>query len=94
MLLLLAGLVVVEQPPMIVSMFEHVNNDQDGPDDKGYDPDDPKRTIGMLAGVLGVTILGGLANVAISATGHQIGNGLLIFYGGFARFSLNLILYT
>ncbi len=51
---------------------------------------DNRITIGMLAGVLGVAILGGLANVAVSATSQSIGNGLLIFYGGFARFALNV----
>ena len=48
-------------------------------------------TIGLLAGVLGVAIFGGLACVAIYATGPNVNNGLLIFYSGFAAFLIGVL---
>ena len=42
-------------------------------------------TVGMLAGIVGVTLIGGLSNVSIAVTGPFVYNGILIFYGGFAR---------
>ena len=39
----------------------------------------------MLAGIVGVTLIGGLSNVSIAVTGTFVQNGILIFYGGFAR---------
>lgn len=37
----------------------------------------------MLSGIVGVAIIGGLANTAIAATGSTVNNGILIFYSGF-----------
>ena len=45
-------------------------------------------TVGMLAGIVGVTLIGGLSNVSIAVTGTFVQNGILIFYGGFARYFL------
>ena len=43
-------------------------------------------TIGLIAAILGVAILGSLACVAVFVTGPHVKNGLLIFYSGFASF--------
>ena len=50
-----------------------------------YIQEDEKFTTGVMAGVVGVAIIGGLANTAIAATGKSVSNGTLIFYAGFAR---------
>ena len=53
-----------------------------------YIQEDEKFTTGVMAGVVGVAIIGGLANTAIAATGKSVSNGTLIFYAGFARQAL------
>ena len=50
-----------------------------------YAPDDGNFTTGLMAGIVGVAIIGGLANTAIAATGKFVYNGTMIFYAGFAR---------
>ena len=44
-----------------------------------------------MAGVVGVAIIGGLANTAIAATGKSVSNGTLIFYAGFASFLIGVL---
>ena len=59
-----------------------------------YAPDDGNFTTGLMAGIVGVAIIGGLANTAIAATGKFVYNGTMIFYAGFARWvHLNLLLW-
>ena len=45
----------------------------------------------MLAGIVGVTLIGGLSNVSIAVTGPFVHNGILIFYGGFASFLVGVL---
>ena len=56
-----------------------------------YIQEDEKFTTGVMAGVVGVAIIGGLANTAIAATGKSVSNGTLIFYAGFARQALETL---
>eukprot|EP00093_Oithona_nana_P007890 07890.XXX_346272_342114_1 [CDS] Oithona nana genome sequencing. len=80
--LMLLSLAVIIRPPIIFSS-------QLTPDS------DPVRygnvTVGMLAGIVGVTLIGGLSNVSIAVTGPFVHNGILIFYGGFASFLVGVL---
>ena len=59
-----------------------------------YIPDDRTFTTGIMAGVVGVVIIGGVANTAIAATGKYVQNGTLIFYAGFARYENIELFFT
>lgn len=92
--LIMASMIVVVKPPMIFGLFSKDPNIPKGTIFECLNywnklifiiKLSELSTIGMLAGILGVSILGGLANIAISATGSSVSNGLLIFYSGFAR---------
>ena len=48
-------------------------------------------TLGLVAAILGVAILGSLACVAVFVTGPHVKNGLLIFYSGFASFLVGVL---
>jgi len=79
--LLVVSISAIIKPPLV---FQHLISIRD-------DGNESTMTIGLLAGVLGVAIFGGLACVAIYATGPNVNNGLLIFYSGFAAFLIGVL---
>ena len=79
--LLLASIIVIVRPPLIFN-YEH-------PEDNFQE--DGNFTIGMLSGIVGVALVGGVANTAIAVTSSSVFNGILIFYGGFASFLVTVL---
>ena len=82
--LLIASIVAIVKPPLI---FHSIHPE----DTINIVKEDGNLTIGMLAGVVGVALVGGLGNVAIAVTESAVHNGILIFYGGFASLLVGIL---
>jgi len=86
-----ASIVVIAKPPAFWNIIDPPPTPHPKPHLLTYIQEDEKFTTGVMAGVVGVAIIGGLANTAIAATGKSVSNGTLIFYAGFASFLIGVL---
>jgi len=83
--LILMGIIVITKPPVLFRLIFPTTATLNHEEENG------NFTIGMLAGIVGVAMVGGVANAAVAATGSVVYNGTLIFYGGFASFLVGML---